>query len=89
MSRTFRRTNIGNAIASKNIIGLDELIIIDGNLKVIIDGCILVTPWRNRGNTPEVYMKRTNFRFFTDNYGRYSVPKTFRKVNNPTLKDGA
>ena len=83
MSRTFRRTDVGVTTAEGYMIGENELAKNeDGALSWIFPCGRLVPVYRNRGNTPEEYVRRTNFRYFTDNHDGYAAPKLFRRYIN-------
>lgn len=82
MPRTFRRTNVGTAIAERYMVNPDDYVVIDGELKRVLPGDYPVDVWQSRGQTPEVYADKTNFRFFTDNHDGYAAPKLFRRMIN-------
>ena len=75
MSRTFRRTNVGTSVAESYMVDPNNLVVVDGKLKEMYLG-------RGRGQTPDVYAEKTNFRFFSDNYEGSSAPKMFRRMIN-------
>ena len=83
MSRTFRRTNVGVTTAEGYMLSEEKLAFNEnGTLcRILADGQLWPI-YQKRGNTPEDQVRRTNFRYFTDNHDGYAAPKLFRRYIN-------